>query len=70
VRPEPTHDVGFPGHAASPLPTPFYRRESLPPGAKLAGPAVITQMDATTVLPPGWRCRVDGYGNLVLERAG
>jgi N-methylhydantoinase A/oxoprolinase/acetone carboxylase beta subunit len=33
----------------------------------LVGPAVVAQMDTTTVLNPGWRLEVDGAGNLVLE---
>jgi N-methylhydantoinase A len=33
-----------------------------------SGPAIITQYDTTTVLPPGWRALVDETGNLVLER--
>jgi N-methylhydantoinase A len=39
----------------------------LVPGAAFAGPAVVTQMDSTTVIPPGWRAIVDGWLNLVLE---
>lgn len=48
--------------------TPIYVRENLQPGHTFAGPAVVVQMDATTVVPPGWKVCVDGYGNLVLER--
>jgi N-methylhydantoinase A len=47
--------------------TPFYHREWLRPGNRLAGPAVIVEYSATTVLPPGWRLRVDGHENLILE---
>ncbi|MEE8333361.1 MAG: hydantoinase/oxoprolinase family protein, partial [Alphaproteobacteria bacterium] len=38
--------------------------------APLAGPAIIEQFDATTVLPPGWTARLDDYGNIVAEREG
>jgi len=48
--------------------TAVYRRDRLRPGHAFPGPAVVAQMDATTVIPPGWRARVDGYGNLVVER--
>ena len=48
--------------------TPFYARSRLHPGNRITGPAVIVQMDATTVIPPGWTARVDGYHNLVIER--
>lgn len=49
------------------LATDFYLRERLRPGNRFAGPAVIPEYSATTVLPPGWRARVDFYENLVLE---
>jgi N-methylhydantoinase A len=50
------------------LATDFYIRERLRPGARLRGPAVVAEYSATTVLPPGWRARVDAWENLVLER--
>ncbi len=48
-------------------PVPLYRRESLPQGTVLDGPAVIAETVATTWLAPGWRCWVDEVGNLRLE---
>ena len=48
--------------------TDCYIRERLRPGKRLRGPAVIAEYSATTVLPPGWRLRVDAYENMVLER--
>jgi N-methylhydantoinase A len=47
----------------------LYERDRLDVGATAAGPAVIEQFDATTVIPPGWSGQVDGYGNLILARA-
>ena len=44
-----------------------YGREALVPGDVFAGPAVVTEYSATTVLPPGCVARVDGFGNLVVE---
>ena len=44
----------------------IYERDRLDIGATLAGPAVVEQFDATTVIPPGWRGRVDGFRNLIL----
>jgi N-methylhydantoinase A len=41
-----------------------YQREMLPIGAAIAGPAVIQQIDATIIIEPGWRARVDEIGNL------
>ncbi|MBI3978874.1 MAG: hydantoinase/oxoprolinase family protein [Chloroflexi bacterium] len=49
------------------VPTGIFRREALAPGHVLTGPAIVDQMDATTLVPPGVRCRVDRYGNLILE---
>jgi N-methylhydantoinase A len=49
--------------------TPVYRRTALPIGATFAGPAIVEQMDATTVVPPAWTVRVDARANLLLERA-
>jgi N-methylhydantoinase A len=46
--------------------TPIWRREQLAPGARLAGPAIIEQMDATTVIEPGNTVVADKFGNLVV----
>ncbi len=48
------------------LATPLYRRELLSTGNRLAGPALVVQLDTTTVIPPGWAGEVDAYGNLLL----
>jgi N-methylhydantoinase A len=50
-------------------PTALYDREGLRPGNRLPGPALLFQLDATTVIPPGWQGRVDGFGHLLLELA-
>jgi N-methylhydantoinase A len=47
----------------------LFQREALRPGARFVGPAIIAQNDTTTCLPRGFRGRVDGWGNLVLEAA-
>ena len=47
-------------------PTKIYRREKLPAGAHLAGPAIIEQLDSTLVLDPGSRAEVDELGNIVV----
>jgi N-methylhydantoinase A len=36
----------------------------------IVGPAIVEQMDTTTVLPPGETARVDKYGTLIVELAG
>ena len=47
--------------------SPILRRESLGPGSTLEGPAIIEQLDTTTVLPPGFRAAVDDTGNLIVD---
>ena len=46
----------------------LYRRADLVPGQTFAGPAVVTQDDCTTVVPPGYVTRVDEYANLRITR--
>jgi N-methylhydantoinase A len=48
---------------------PCIERDRLGAGAVVTGPAVVEQLDATTVVPPGRRATVDRAGNLVI-RAG
>jgi N-methylhydantoinase A len=43
-------------------------RDSLPVGRSYAGPAILTEYSATTVVPPGWRFHADRAGNLVIAR--
>ena len=50
--------------------TPILRREALVPGSMLQGPAIIEQLDSTTVLPPGFHAAVDEPGNLVIDVPG
>ena len=47
-----------------------YVRDELRPGQTFAGPAVVVQMDSTTVVPIGWSAEVDGYRNLLLTSDG
>ena len=48
--------------------TTVYDRDRLDVGVTFAGPAIVEQFDATTVVPPGWHASMDRYGNLILER--
>lgn len=43
------------------------RRESLEPGARFGGPAIIEQLDTTVVIDPGSSVEVDELGNLVIS---
>jgi N-methylhydantoinase A len=48
--------------------TPCYARDRLAPGMTFAGPAIVDQGDATTLVAPGVRARVDLAHNILLER--
>ncbi|PPS76622.1 MULTISPECIES: hydantoinase B/oxoprolinase family protein [Streptomyces] len=48
---------------------PLRRREELPPGDTVTGPAIITEAGSTTVVDDGWRAAATVEGHLVLERA-
>ena len=47
-----------------------YDRAALKAGDAFAGPAIVEQDDTTTLITPGWQCRVDTLGNLLLARKG
>lgn len=49
------------------LQTPFYRRERLEAGQQIAGPAVVLQLDTTTVIPPECSMRVHPSGILIVQ---
>ena len=49
------------------LETPFYRREALPLGEAIHGPAIVLQKDSTTVVPPDATFTSDPSGNLILR---
>jgi len=77
--PAPYELAGPAAAAASPPTVPLYadgrwqqvalhRRSALRPGESVAGPAVIAEANATTVVDPGWRAGVTEYGHLVIER--
>ena len=48
----------------------IYARERLGAGARIDGPAILTQLDATTLLLPGQSGVVDRFGNLIVEERG
>jgi N-methylhydantoinase A len=49
---------------------PVYVREKLKAGNIISGPAIVEQYDATTVVYPSWKARVDGFGNFLMNLAG
>jgi N-methylhydantoinase A len=46
-----------------------WRRSALVGGNRLLGPAIVADVGATTIVPPGSACRVDPNGNLLIEAA-
>ncbi len=47
--------------------TPVYDRERLPLDAVIEGPAILEQLDATTVVEPTDRASCDSDGNIIIE---
>ena len=45
-----------------------YLRDNIPVGAKIPGPALITEAQTTTVVTASYCATVDDYGNLILTR--
>jgi len=46
--------------------TRIYDRERLPPGVRFDGPAIVEQLDATSVIDPGARAAIDELGNMIV----
>jgi N-methylhydantoinase A len=49
---------------AEPIETPVFLRDALTAGTAFEGPAVIEQLDSTTLVPPGVRAEVDQWLNI------
>ena len=49
------------------LTTQIYTREHLEPGHKLSGPAIVEQLDTTTVIQPEQEAAVDEYRNIIIR---
>jgi len=48
--------------------TPVYLRADLAPGCRIAGPAVITEDETSTVVSPSFDAVIDAFGYIVLSR--
>ena len=65
------YDVSSMTHAIhGAVPTPVFDRATLRTGHRIDGPAVAEQLDATTVIAPGDRARVDKALNIIIEVDG
>jgi N-methylhydantoinase A len=75
VPPDPAPPTGPPGlpYATRPVcldewvDTPIFRRDVLTAGQRVQGPAVIEEVDSTTLVPDGWTAEVHPSGCLVLH---
>jgi len=45
-----------------------YDRQQMAPGASVPGPCIIAEDETSTLVGPGWSCRVDGLGYLEMTR--
>jgi N-methylhydantoinase A len=66
ARPDARHAVHLDGGVAQ---VPVYDRATLGAGDRFAGPAIVTQLDATILVATGWRCETHGSGALLLTFA-
>jgi N-methylhydantoinase A len=46
-----------------------YQRSELVAGTQLRAPCIVTEYSSTTLIPPGVKAEVDGYGNLIIQVA-
>jgi N-methylhydantoinase A len=46
----------------------IYDRRRMPPGLKVAGPAVIESLESTILVPPGWQAKMNEDGCVHLTR--
>jgi 5-oxoprolinase (ATP-hydrolysing) len=65
ARPAAHREAWFAEHWAN---VPIYDRAALYAGAAVEGPAIIVEVNATTVVEPEWRATVDERGALLLGR--
>ncbi|HET7392354.1 MAG TPA: hydantoinase/oxoprolinase family protein [Candidatus Binatia bacterium] len=58
----------FFGNEHGMLNTQVYSRDALEPGHRLSGPAIVEQLDTTTVIHPEQEVTVDDYRNLIMSK--
>ncbi|PCI06098.1 MAG: 5-oxoprolinase [Hyphomicrobiales bacterium] len=47
----------------------IHMRDTLSPGSRIAGPALIIEPHQTIVVEPGWRASINARGHIIMERA-
>ncbi len=68
AKSDPFLSADTPGTPAANFGMPIYRRETLARDQRIAGPALIAEATATTIVEDGWEATVDDRGNLLLKR--
>jgi len=58
----------FDGRSGKPVDVSRYRRETLPAGARLSGPAIIVEKETSTFVTENFNAWIDGLGSIVMER--
>lgn len=66
VTPKGVREVWYHGQTEA-LPTNLYDRDDLPAGATIPGPAIIDQLDSTTVVPPDATAYIDEWLNIQIR---
>jgi N-methylhydantoinase A len=66
LTPHATISAALENDTATLVPAQLYQRDDMRPGDTFDGPAVVVQLDATTVIPAGWRATVDQDLQLLL----
>lgn len=67
--PKSTRSVYF-DESENAMATPIYKRDTLRAGHVIDGPAIIEQLDSTTVVPPGVRAEIDAWLNIRMQIPG
>jgi N-methylhydantoinase A len=65
AKPQSRHTVHFASGTAE---VPLFDRATLGAGDRLMGPAIVSQLDATTLIPPHWAGEVHPSGAILLSR--
>ena len=68
AKPASTRPVWF--STSGPVETTIWNRSTLSPGTTFQGPAVVEQLDATTLIPPGATATVDAALNIIVALPG
>jgi len=66
AKPQGRHTVHF---ASGTIEVPLFDRATFGAGDRLEGPAIVTQLDATTLVAPGWSGEVQPSGAILLTRS-